>query len=75
MLESVRFQEEIQRVQNEYPEARMVFRPSGTEPLFRVLVETPDRKKTDQLVQRIVTFIKALEANYAVCTSSQSFRI
>ncbi len=61
LLESVRFQEEIQRVQNEYPEARMVFRPSGTEPLFRVLVETPDRKKTDQLVQRIVTFIKALE--------------
>jgi phosphoglucosamine mutase len=61
ILSSPRFRDTMEQIQIQYPEARMVVRPSGTEPLFRVLVETPTIEKTMDLTQKIVSFIEHLE--------------
>ena len=37
------------------PEGRIVVRPSGTEPLLRVMIETPHQELLDQASQRIQT--------------------
>ena len=61
ILESSHFCEKIQQIQDDNPTARMIVRPSGTEPLFRVLVETPTLEKTNFLTHQIVTFIETME--------------
>jgi phosphoglucosamine mutase len=61
ILSSPRFRDTMEQIQIQYPDARMVVRPSGTEPLFRVLVETPTLEKTMDLTQKIVSFIEHLE--------------
>lgn len=40
-------------------EGRVLVRPSGTEPLIRVMVEGPDETKLQELAQRVIDVIKA----------------
>jgi phosphoglucosamine mutase len=61
ILSSSQFCETMEQIQAQNPDARMIVRPSGTEPLFRVLVETPTQEKTTQLTQQIVRFIETME--------------
>ncbi|MDD4028165.1 MAG: hypothetical protein PHI40_02135 [Caldisericia bacterium] len=61
ILSSKQFLETMEQIQSQNPEARMIVRPSGTEPLFRVLVETPTQEKTTHLTQQIVHFIETME--------------
>ena len=40
-------------------EGRILLRPSGTEPLIRVMVEALDEARLDATMQRLVTALKA----------------
>ena len=40
-------------------EGRILLRPSGTEPLIRVMVEALDETRLDAAMQRLVTALKA----------------
>ncbi|MCK5848839.1 MAG: phosphoglucosamine mutase [Caldisericia bacterium] len=61
ILELPIFKKAIKEIEEKHKNARMVFRPSGTEPLFRVFVETKNRELTDQLANKIAVLIKDIE--------------
>ncbi|NBX06852.1 MAG: phosphoglucosamine mutase, partial [Proteobacteria bacterium] len=51
---------EMQAVTDELgDEGRTLLRPSGTEPLIRVMVEALDEARLDAAMQRLVTALKA----------------
>jgi len=37
---------------------RVLLRPSGTEPLVRVMVEAPTEQETDEVCERLVDLVK-----------------
>jgi phosphoglucosamine mutase len=59
-LENERIQEAIRAVEEEMNgEGRVLVRPSGTEPLVRVMAEAPTEELCQQYVNRIVEVVKA----------------
>jgi phosphoglucosamine mutase len=38
---------------------RVLLRPSGTEPLVRVMVEAPDEREADEVCARLVEVVRA----------------
>lgn len=60
VLQSKRFSSELEKIQNEYPQVRLVVRPSGTEPLFRILTEAPDPALAKQLAQHLADLAVSL---------------
>ncbi|MCA0993520.1 phosphoglucosamine mutase [Pseudalkalibacillus hwajinpoensis] len=54
-----RIQETIQRVESDMNgEGRILVRPSGTEPLVRVMAEAPTKELCDEYVNRVVSMVK-----------------
>jgi phosphoglucosamine mutase len=41
---------------------RVLVRPSGTEPLVRVMVEAPSAEEADQVTGRLVTIVEGVTA-------------
>jgi phosphoglucosamine mutase len=60
VLQSKRFSGELEKIQNDYPQVRLVVRPSGTEPLFRILTEAPDPALAKQLAQHLADLAASL---------------
>lgn len=60
VLQSKRFSSELEKVQNDNPQVRLVVRPSGTEPLFRILTEAPDPALAKQLAQHLADLAVSL---------------
>lgn len=59
-LENERIQEEIRAVEKEMDgNGRVLVRPSGTEPLIRVMAEAPSQELCTQYVNRIVDVVKS----------------
>jgi phosphoglucosamine mutase len=59
-LENERIKEEIRAVEEEMNgNGRVLVRPSGTEPLIRVMAEAPSQELCEQYVNRIVEVVKA----------------
>ncbi|WP_028402096.1 phosphoglucosamine mutase [Ectobacillus panaciterrae] len=59
-LENERIQEEIRAVEKEMDgNGRVLVRPSGTEPLIRVMAEAPSQELCAQYVNRIVDVVKS----------------
>ncbi|MCY3989412.1 MAG: hypothetical protein OXF94_12645 [Gammaproteobacteria bacterium] len=40
-------------------EGRIVVRPSGTEPVFRIMAEGPDRTRVDQAAEGVAQALRA----------------
>ncbi len=58
-LENTRIQEVIRSVEDEMQgNGRILVRPSGTEPLIRVMAEAPTQEMCEQYVHRIVEVVK-----------------
>ena len=59
-LKDPAYQEAISQLQESFPKERILIRPSGTEPLVRVMVEGEEEEKikdiADQAIQRIQRF-------------------
>ncbi|PFG02722.1 MULTISPECIES: phosphoglucosamine mutase [Bacillales] len=54
-----RIQETIQQVESDMNgEGRILVRPSGTEPLVRVMAEAPTKELCDEYVNRVVSMVK-----------------
>ncbi len=53
VLSSSLFADELEKIKNQYPEVRIVVRPSGTEPLFRILTEAEDPLLAKQLAKQL----------------------
>ncbi len=53
VLASTRFADELKIIASQYPDVRIVVRPSGTEPLFRILTEAQDPKLAQQLAKQL----------------------
>ncbi|WP_377891978.1 phosphoglucosamine mutase [Alkalihalobacillus sp. R86527] len=54
-----RIQETIQKVESDMNgEGRILVRPSGTEPLVRVMAEAPTKQLCDEYVQRVVSMVE-----------------
>ncbi len=60
VLQSKRFSSELEKIQQDYPQVRLVVRPSGTEPLFRILTEAPDPALAKQLAQHLADLAVSL---------------
>ena len=58
VTDNAKIQEIIAEVEAEMNGKKFV-RPSGTEPIVRVMAEAPDVKQCDQYVERIVAVVKA----------------
>ncbi len=50
-------------------EGRILLRPSGTEPLVRVMVEATDGDKMNRAMDRLVSALKRVNARYAEAAS------
>lgn len=60
VTDNAKIQEIIAEVEAEMNgNGRILVRPSGTEPIVRVMAEAPDAKQCDQYVERIVAVVKA----------------
>ena len=60
VLEHPDVKTEMQAVRRELvDEGRILLRPSGTEPMIRVMVEALDEARLDAAMQRLVTALKA----------------
>jgi phosphoglucosamine mutase len=48
----------IKKAQNSLKRGRIIVRPSGTEPKYRITIETPEKELGETLVEEIASFIK-----------------
>ena len=58
-LEDLEIQEEINKLEKQFKdEGRILIRPSGTEPLVRVMIEGKDKQVMEQAAQNLATLIE-----------------
>ncbi|NLC04014.1 MAG: phosphoglucosamine mutase, partial [Tissierellia bacterium] len=63
-LENEEISLEIKRIEEFFHgEGRVVIRPSGTEPMVRVMIEGKEQKQIQEIAKRLVDFIEARIGN------------
>ncbi len=53
VLQSLTFSNELEKIRKSHPDVRIVVRPSGTEPLFRILAEALDPSLSQHLARQL----------------------
>lgn len=57
-LEDSEIQKEVERIKSELKgDGRVIIRPSGTEPLIRVMLEGPEQNKLEELSKKLINLI------------------
>ncbi len=60
VLQSSLFLNEIEQIKKNHPEVRLVIRPSGTEPLFRILTEALDSSLAKHLAEHLANLAASI---------------